>query len=98
MILGAIPGFIAPLYAYYRIKKFKKGVLVSLVIIGIESLVFLLYGDWTWKEFLNGKEITGPIQISVGFVIALLIEILLQVYFVRKWTLEYNEKIDQYLT
>ena len=94
MILAAIPGFIAPLYAFYKIKKLKKGILLALSIIGIETVIFFIYGDFTWNDFINGKEITGPINISVGFILALLVEILLQVYFARKWTIEYNERIE----
>ena len=92
MILAVIPLFVGPLYASYRVKKLKKGILVVLALFVIEFGIFILYGDWKWNEFVDGG-LKQHTEITVGFVIALLVEILLQLYFVRKWTLEYNEKI-----
>ena len=88
MILAAIPILVTPLYAFYRIKKFKKGVLVMIVEIAIALSILTIMGDLKWDS-----EETGPFEITQGFVGSTIVDILFPLYFVRKWTLEYNEKI-----
>lgn len=89
MILAAIPIFIAPLYAFYRIKKLKKGILIMLAIVLIDIVVLTGTGDIDWTTKSNSASNTS----TTGFVTSFIIDILLQLYFARKWTLEYNEKI-----
>lgn len=92
MILAVIPIIVTPLYAFYRIKKFKKGVLVMIVEIAISLSISTVTGDLKWGSYLSLE--TGPFEITQGFVVASIVDILFPLYFVRKWTLEYNEKID----
>lgn len=93
MILTAIPLIVTPLYAFYRIKKFKKGVLVillTLVAIVIDSMITATLNE---SEFFMLENWQRPVDLSYQYIISLIIEILLPMYFVRKWTIEYNEKI-----
>ena len=93
MILAAIPSIITQLYAFYRIKKFKKGVLVMLLVIGIVMTDFIIaeafneIGDMpleVWEKSTN---------LVFQYIFILIVSILLPLYFARKWTLEFNEKI-----
>ena len=91
MILAAIPIIVTPLYAFYRIKKFKKGVVVMIVEIAIGLSILTTEGDLTWDSY---TEETGPLEITQGFVVATIVDILFPLYFVRKWTLEYNDHVE----
>ena len=98
MILGAIPAFIPQLYAFYRIKKFKKGLLVQLLVVG---LILLEYGfdegiNYGMDQILNPNHTPSNDQSYrwVEDAMGIVFESLFPLYFVRKWTLEYNEKID----
>lgn len=72
MILTIIPSFVTQLIAFYRIKKFTKGLIIELII------------------FLADVLIQTIISWPFGVVFALPFTIGVPVYFVRKWTLEYN--------
>ena len=45
MIISAIPVIFTPLYGFYRIKKFKKGVLVILANVAIDFVFLMISGD-----------------------------------------------------
>ncbi len=94
MILSAIPAVIPQLYAFYRIKKFKKGVLVLLATISLFALDFII--DLGVIGVLNHGNLTTNAQNNklLEDVIGIMIGSLLPMYFARKWTLEYNEQID----
>ncbi len=135
MILAAIPIIVTPLYAFYRVKKFRKGILVILAILAF-NIVLLIPGDnWlypviqyslvvevlteykTTQEFLREEEMLvqsflktdwfesaevftvyyNPIKITY-VVVTLLEYILIPLYFARKWTIEYNERIGTTVT
>ena len=72
MILAIIPSFITQLIAFYRIRKFTKGIIIELVIFFVDLLVQII------------------IQWPFGMIIALPFTVGIPVYFVRKWTMEYN--------
>ena len=72
MILAIIPSFITQLIAFYRIRKFSKGLIVELII------------------FLSDAFVQMIIPWPFGMVFALPLTVGVPVYFVRKWTLEYN--------
>lgn len=97
MILAAIPIIVTPLYAFYRIKEFRRGVLVMLLDLTIGFAIFVLNGeidlDLLFNEELSEEDL-APTQVTTGFVTALIVDILLPLYFVKKWTIEYNEKIE----
>jgi hypothetical protein len=73
MILTIIPSFITQLIAFYRIRKFTKGLVIELII------------------FLADILIQTIIPWPFGMIFALPLTIGVPVYFVRKWTLEYND-------
>ena len=87
---------VTPLYAFYRIKKFKRGILVIPAIIAIDMLILTGNGDINWEEFLTEETVVPiePIQLTYGYANTLLVDILLPLYFARKWTIEYNERIE----
>ena len=94
MILGVTPSIVTQLYAFYRIKKFKKGVLVILMTLGlialgttIDSGIHLAMN----KNIMPSNDSNFKI---LEYVIGIIITCLLPMYFARKWTLEYNDKID----
>lgn len=89
MILGAIPAIVPQLYAFYRIKKFRKGVLVLFATAGLIALDAVLdYGlDHAIAKNASPTVFT-PGEEFVGIIIGML----LPMYFARKWTIEYNEK------
>ena len=94
MILSAIPLIVTPLYAFYRIKKFKKGVLVmvlTFIAIGIDAGITEAINE---NEFFKLENWQRPVDLSYQYIIGLIVSILLPMYFVRKWTIEYNEKIE----
>jgi hypothetical protein len=94
MILATIPIIVTPLYAFYRVKKFGKGILVILAIFAIDTLVLIGTGERTnWVNMLFVEEIFAAPELSYGYAVTLIIDILLPMYFARKWTIEYNESI-----
>ena len=72
MILVIIPSFITQLIAFYRIRKFTKGLAIELIIFLIDVLIQTII-PWPF-----------------GMIFALPLTVGVPVYFVRKWTLEYN--------
>ena len=94
MILAAIPLFVTPLYSFYRIKKFKKGVLVLFVVLGIVVTDFVIHDKVAYSEFFEIEQFEKELILTFPYVIGLIITILLPMYFTRKWTLEYNENIN----
>lgn len=91
MILSAIPIIVTPLYAFYRIKKFKKGIIVMIVTLAIISIDFIIHRFVAENKFFNLESFDQQIVILAWYVTALIIAILFPMYFVRKWTIEYNE-------
>ncbi|MGB6462762.1 MAG: hypothetical protein WBF38_00865 [Nitrosotalea sp.] len=93
MILGAIPTFITQLYAFYKIKKLKKGVLVELAVIGLILSEYAI--DYGVHLILNQGKLSSHDQDFrlVEDVMGILVASLLPMYFARKWTMEYNEKV-----
>ena len=73
LILAIIPTFITQIIAFYRIRKLANGIILELIIFGID-LVIQLSIKWPF-----------------GMVIVLPITIGVPVYYVRKWTVEFNE-------
>ena len=74
MILAIIPSFVTQLIAFYRIKKFTKGLIVELILFLVDALIQTI------------------VQWPFGVIFALPLTVGVPVYFVRKWTLEYNRK------
>ena len=72
MILAIVPSFITQLIAFYRIRKFTKGLVIELII------------------FLSDIFIQTIISWPFGLIFALPLTVGVPVYFVKKWTLEYN--------
>jgi len=72
LILAIIPSFVTQLIAFYRIRKFTKGLIMELILFLIDALVQTII-PWPF-----------------GVIFALPLTIGVPVYFVRKWTLEYN--------
>ena len=89
MILSSIPIIATPLYAFYRIKKFKKGVLVILANVAIDLVFLTITGDLNWN--LKSDIIYSP-TFTVSKAYVLIVDILFPLYFARQWTIEYNEK------
>lgn len=92
MILAAIPIVVTQLYAAYRVKRFKRGVLVILLVIAIDTTFIYFIYDVNWEEELTSEGMR-LLQLTYNFALTLMVNILLPLYFVRKWTIEYNEKI-----
>ena len=72
MVLTIIPSFITQLMAFYRIRKFTKGLVIELGIFLVDLLIQTII-PWPF-----------------GVIFALPLTIGVPVYFVRKWTLEFN--------
>ena len=72
LILAIIPTFITQIIAFYRIRKLANGIILELIIFGIDIIIQL------------------SIQWPFGMFFALPITIGIPVYYIRKWTLEYN--------
>jgi uncharacterized membrane protein YvlD (DUF360 family) len=72
MILAIMPSFVTQLIAFYRIRKFTKGLIVELIIFLVDAFVQTII-PWPF-----------------GMIFALPLTVGVPVYFVRKWTLEYN--------
>jgi len=73
LILAIIPTFITQIIAFYRIRKLANGIILELIIFGIDLIIQL------------------SIKWPFGMVIALPITIGVPVYYVRKWTVEFNK-------
>jgi len=94
MILSAIPIIVTPLYAFHKIKMFKKGVLVILL-----TFVIIIFDGiiaWTFieSEFFMFESWEKSVDLSYHYAFGFIIAMLLPMYFARKWTIEYNEKLD----
>ena len=72
IILAMIPSFITQLIAFYRIRKFTKGIVIELIIFLVDVLIQMI------------------IQWPFGMIVAWPFSVGIPVYFVRKWTIEYN--------
>ncbi len=72
IILAIIPSFITQLIAFYRIRKFTKGLIIELIIFIVDLIIQMV------------------IQWPFGVIFALPFTVGIPVYFVRKWTVEYN--------
>jgi hypothetical protein len=72
MILAIIPSFVTQLIAFYRIRKFTKGLIIELILFLVDALIQTII-PWPF-----------------GVIFALPLTVGVPVYFVRKWTLEYN--------
>ena len=94
MILAAIPSIITQLYAFYRIKKFKKGVLVMLLVIGIVMTDFIIIESINAISDIPLEDWEKTTDLVFQYIFSLIVGILLPLYFARKWTLEYNEKFE----
>ena len=94
MILAAIPSVITQLYAFYRIKKFKKGVLVMLLVIGIVMTDFIIIESLNAISDIPLEDWEKTTDLVFQYIFSLIVGILLPLYFARKWTLEYNEKFE----
>ena len=73
IILAIIPSFITQLIAFYRIRKFTKGITIELIILIVDVLIQMI------------------IQWPFGMIVAWPFTVGIPVYFVRKWTNEYND-------
>lgn len=91
--MAAIPVIVTPLYAFYKVKKFKKGLVIIIILIFVDY--FLLTPDTSiYDAIISGtSESEKTITLISNYATVLLLEILLPLYFARKWTIEYNEKI-----
>lgn len=94
MILGATPALITELYAFYRIGKFRKGVLVLLATIGL--VLFMMGLDYGVDSVFDKSEVSpsGPHFTTGEEILSLIIGMLVPMYFARKWTIEYNEYVE----
>ena len=81
-VLAIIPLFVTQLIAFYRIRKFKKGGLLVLGLFWAAVFVgyFFILPEWNQQIAWNIVQIVilGPPS----------------VYYVRKWTKDYNKKHD----
>lgn len=93
MILATIPIIVTPLYAFYRIKKFKKGVLVILLTFTATIIDSMITSTLNESDLFMLENWQKPVDLSYQYAAALIIWILLPMYFTRKWTIEYNEKV-----
>ncbi len=72
LILAVLPTFVTQLFAFYRIRKLAKGILIEVIILSV--------------DFVIQMSISWPF----GLMIILPISVVIPVYFVRKWTLQFN--------
>jgi hypothetical protein len=72
IILAMIPSFITQLIAFYRIRKFTRGITIELIIFLVDVLIQMI------------------VQWPFGMIVAWPFTVGIPVYFVRKWTIEYN--------
>lgn len=109
MILGAIPFLLPQLYAFGKIKRGKKGAILLGLIYGVPPVISIIISVINWFNMnLVGAHFSadfmGIFNSIMGFFItmtypplsfvALIFYVLIPVYFVRKWTIEYNSKIS----
>jgi len=94
MILAAIPMFVTPLYAFYRVKKFKKGLLVMFLVLGIVGVDSIIHASIATSEMFEIKQFQREMIISYSYVFSLIITMLIPMYFARKWTIGYNNTLD----
>ncbi|MDE1812931.1 MAG: hypothetical protein KGI19_11305 [Thaumarchaeota archaeon] len=100
VILGAIPAIIPQLYAFYRIKKLRRGIIILIMTAGLIVLDYAIdlsihmldTKDMTSNELAQASTEVPNFSMSETIVF-IMVETLLPMYFARKWTLEYNEKI-----
>lgn len=101
-ILAAIP--IAQIYAFYKIKKIKKGMVLLTILYSIFILPLPFYAvefltDYVGlnnplKEAYYGISMTrGAIAGTSLLFVYLLVDIIISIYFVRIWTRQYNSKL-----
>ena len=86
IILAVIPIFITQLIAFYRIKKLKSGGLRMLVL-----FLGLVVIDYFILSALFDKE--SDMYVA-GNILQIIVILPPSVYWIRKWTLEFNEKIE----
>ncbi|TLX83199.1 MAG: hypothetical protein E6K98_05070 [Thaumarchaeota archaeon] len=73
LILAIIPTFVTQIIAFYRIRKLTYGIILELIIFGVD-LAIQMSISWPFGMFF-------ALPITIG----------IPVYYVRKWTLEFNQ-------
>ena len=61
-----------------------------LVNMTIDLVILTANGDINWNLESEGFR---PVAFTIGYASSFIVDILFPLYFVRKWTMEYNEKI-----
>jgi len=87
------------IWAFYRIRKFwwqgvalyAVGFAIGFVIGGIAGLVEGMYEIYMYGDLLTGELSEGTENLATG--ISFLTASVVMVYFIRKWSIEWNEKI-----
>jgi hypothetical protein len=73
LILAVVPTFVTQLFAFYRIRKLTRGIIIELIIFFVDFIIL--------------SSISSPF----GMMITLPISVVIPVYYIRKWTLEFNK-------
>ena len=90
-----IPG--VDIWAFYRIKKFRKGTLyITIPVIAISilltSISFSNYDDFKNNTITDEEFASFQLSLSIGIIVFIVSAMILGNYLVRKWTKEWNEK------
>jgi len=81
--------------AFYRINKLRNGLLLILLELGIVVIISIIFGITIG---LIGLELTESEAFSIGIAIEYPTYGIINVYFVRKWSKEWNKKIVKALS
>lgn len=93
-----IPG--VDIWAFYRIKKFRKGTLyITIPVIAISilltSISFSNYDDFKNNVITDEEFASFQLVLSIGIIAFIAAAMVIGNYFVRKWTKEWNEKFKE---
>ncbi|MFB5597913.1 MAG: hypothetical protein ACE5RJ_02700 [Nitrosopumilaceae archaeon] len=89
MILVLIP--IAAYFAFYRINKLRKGLLLALLELGF-VVVLSLYAGFLLSALQ--VQLLESEALSIGVLIEYPTYAMLNVYFVRRWSIQWNAKFN----
>jgi len=94
MILAIIP--IVDLWASYRIMKLRLWLLIMYVGFGILATIndWAIYGDKYWDLDYDIPFIPTEPTAQINFILFIAIETIVAVILIRKWTIEWNKKIE----
>ena len=89
--VAATLSYITGLYAFKRIEKFRQGVLIYVITIGLWALAWVgldqVYGSYEYETYLIVYSLVNVGVIGTGFI--------MPIFYIHRWSNEWNKRIEK---